>query len=94
MTDYLKPATQTIYVEPGNMENLVKHLAKQCRIEPDQYGEIEILAKFWGWDADPLQEIVPPLLVYADLLAIMDPRTEETAKMIKERFVDTAFDPR
>jgi hypothetical protein len=89
MTNYLKPATQTIYVELGNMENLVKDLAKQCRIKPDQYGEIEILAKFWGWDADPLQEIVPPLLVYADLLAIMDPRTEETAEMIKERFVDT-----
>ncbi|HEX8478863.1 MAG TPA: type IV toxin-antitoxin system AbiEi family antitoxin [Telluria sp.] len=94
MSNHLKPATQTIYVEPGNMDKLIKILAKQCRIKPDQNGEIEILAKFWGWDAGPLQEIVPPLLVYADLLAIMDPRTEETANMIKERFVDTAFDPR
>lgn len=91
MTNYLKPATQTIYVEPGNMEGLIKILAKQVRIRSDQDGEIEILAKFWDGDAAPVPAIAPPLLVYADLLAIMDPRAEETANMIKERFIDNAF---
>jgi len=32
------------------------------------------------------------LLIYSELLAILDPRTQETARMIKEKFIDTAFD--
>lgn len=90
MTAYLKPATQTLYVKAADMERVVRSLVKHHRIKPDQDGPIEILEQFWKSDAT--SGIVPPLLVRADLLAILDPRTQETAEMIKERFIDSTFD--
>ena len=53
------------------------------RLHADPRGSVEVLKAFWdpACDAnDP--EIVPPLLVYADLLATGDPRNLETARRI------------
>lgn len=93
LTGYLKPVTQTIYVRPGDMESLIRTLVKQHRVRPDPNGEIEILEKFWHWQSDTPTDIVPPLLVYSELLALLDPRTQETADMIKEKFIEPALDP-
>lgn len=91
MTGYLKPVTQTLYAPAAAMDDVIGTLVKQHRLRPDPQGEVEILEKFWHWPADG--GIAPPLLVYADLLAILDPRAQETARMIKERFIDPVFDP-
>lgn len=92
MTGYLKPATQTLYVKSTEMESVIRALVKQHRIRPDPDGEIELLEKFWHWQPDTMPDIAPPLLVYSELLAILDPRTQETADMIKEKFIDPTFD--
>lgn len=88
MTGYLKPGTQTLYAAPADMGTLTRGLVKQYRIKPDPQGEIEILEKFWHWQPETAPNVAPPLLVYSELLAILDPRARETADMIKERFVD------
>ncbi|WP_165497808.1 type IV toxin-antitoxin system AbiEi family antitoxin [Pseudoduganella albidiflava] len=92
MTGYLKPVTQTLYVEATDRELLIKTLAKQYRIKPDLNGEIEVLEKFWHWQPESADNVAPPLLVYSELLAMLDPRTQETAEIIKERFIETTFD--
>lgn len=92
MARYLKPATQTLYVKSTEMESVIRVLARQHRIRPDPDGEIEILEKFWHWQPENMSDIAPPLLVYSELRAIFDPRAQETAEMIKERFIDPTFD--
>ena len=60
------------------------------RAEPA--GNIEILDAFWNFDADKdFQDVVPPLLAYADLLATRDGRDAEAAKMIFEQRIAPTF---
>lgn len=92
LTGYLKPVTQTLYVRPDQMEAVTKVLSKQHRIRPDHKGDIEILEKFWHWNPAAAPDIAPPLLVYSELLALLDPRAQETARMIKEKFIDASYD--
>lgn len=92
MTGYLKPGSQTLYVRPDDMDKVIQTLVKRYRIRPDDAGEFEILEKFWHWDADIVPKLAPPLLIYSELLAILDSRTQETARMIKEKFIDATLD--
>lgn len=83
LTGHLKPNTATVYMRPEHMrQNLTKLVAdKQLRADPR--GEIEVLETFWDLPPDEAPpEVVPPLLVYADLLATMDPRNFTVARMI------------
>jgi hypothetical protein len=84
MTHYLKPGTFTIYMDidtkPGKF--LLAH-----KLERAPKGNIEILDKFWRWPAVDEAKLVPPLLVYADLLAIGDPRTIETARLVNDQWI-------
>lgn len=90
LTHYLKPATQTLYIKPAKGQpDLLTKLVIDQRLRADPKGDIEVLNAFWNLPdeaADP--EIVPPLLVYADLIATMDPRNLETARLIREKFID------
>lgn len=80
LTGYLKPERITLYVD-GKPDKLIL----ENRLRPDVNGEIEILDVFWTRDeAKQRNEIVPPLLVYADLMATTDPRNIETAKLIRD----------
>lgn len=92
MTGYLKPVTQTLYVGQEDMDGVIKVLVKQHRIKPDPDGSIEILEQFWQTERDTQSCLAPPLLVYAELLALMDPRANEAASMIREKCLDTTFD--
>lgn len=86
LTGYLKPTTVTIYMWPGNAN--ITRLATDYRLRPDPRGEIEILDAFWNFPDDETRpDIVPPLLVYADLMATLDPRNLETAKMIYDQYL-------
>ena len=38
-----------------------------------------------------MPDLVPPILVYADLVATLDPRNLEAAKLIREQYIDGAL---
>ena len=81
LTGCLQPGTVTIYsaVPP-------EKLAAQFRLRPDPHGNIEILHRFWdfpypqGYPAD----LVPAMLIFADLVASGDPRNADIAREIHD----------
>jgi hypothetical protein len=87
LTQYLKPAQFTIYTrEP------IARLVAAARMRADAAGNVEILDTFWNFEADKnLPDVVPPLLVYADLLATHDGRNAEAARMIYEQRIAPGF---
>lgn len=92
MNGDLKPVTQTLYVGQEDMDSVIKVLVKQHRIKPDPDGPIEILEQFWQAECDTKSCLASPLLVYAELLALIDPRANEVASMTREKCFDTTFD--
>jgi len=81
LTQYLKPQRITIYANQPISRFLFKN-----KIRKDPNGDIEILRVFWGFEATWRdKKVVPPLLIYADLLATGDARNIETARIIYER---------
>lgn len=58
------------------------------RLRKDQTGDVEILKKFWEppeiWQHE---DLVHPILIYADLLATGNERNIETAKMIYDQHI-------
>jgi len=84
LTEYLKPQKITIYTNQPMAEFLLKN-----KIKKDPKGNVEILRVFWNFEVDwPHKDIVPPLLIYADLLATGDARNIETAEIIYEKELD------
>jgi len=84
LTHNLQPLTATIYTR----ENPAR-LASALRLRPDLQGDIEILEGFWDLP-NPLgfpKDIVPPLLVYADLVASGDPRNIDIARIIHDQYL-------
>lgn len=58
----------------------------QQRLRKTAGGDIEILKRFWNFPTlGERTDIVPALLVYADLLATGDDRNIETAQMVYEQ---------
>lgn len=88
-TQYLKPATATIYLEGNPAALVLKHA-----LTKSQDGDVELLHRFWSRDLDVDDEFVPPLLAYADLLAIggarnMDAATELFEAKLAPHFEET-----
>lgn len=78
ITGYLKPERFVIYTDqpPGK-------LIFKCKLKKDPQGNVEVLKRFWNFNwKTPEIGIVPPLLVYADLMATCDPRNLDAAEMI------------
>jgi hypothetical protein len=79
ITKYIQPEVVTIYTTP----DYVNSLLIENKLKKDNNGNTEILERFWNqnvtWEHN---ELVHPILIYADLLATGDPRNIETAKMI------------
>lgn len=91
LTNYLKPNFFTLYIHVKDARKNFAELIVDNRLIPDPKGDVEILDAFWNLDdANLMAETVPPLLVYADLLASNDPRNLETAKMIYDRLIQHA----
>ncbi len=82
LTQYLKPQMATIYVTGPPAPLIV-----QNKMKKHQDGPIEVMAAFWNFAAPQTQfgDLVPPLLIYADLLASGDPRNIETARLIYDQ---------
>ena len=92
LTNFLKPATFTVYLEPGQACENLATLIGAHRLRADPAGDVEVLDTFWTFGTDATQpDLVPPLLVYADLVATLDARNLEVAKPIRERFLENAF---
>ena len=84
---YLEPQTATIYAH-----DTAKRLIAEQRLRADATGDVEILDVFWNTDQVPaVDDLVPPLLAYADLTGTTDGRNLEAAKMIYERLIEPAL---
>lgn len=85
-TNYLVPQVLTMYV-PADEKKWMKKLSL---IPAETESEIEVLRYFWDQD-HPLfrvePDLVPPILVYAELAASSDSRNLETAQKIYNEFL-------
>lgn len=87
LTNYLRPAELTLYTTETRNE-----LIKNYRLIPDEKGNVKAYEKFWRKevqnDTHTVEDIVvPPLLVYADLMNTGDRRCTETAQKIYDEFL-------
>ena len=80
----LIPKTATLYLPEERNAFLAKH-----RLRADPQGPIEVLDAFWELpqNREIPDGIAPPLLIYADLQGIGDPRTLEQARILYERYL-------
>lgn len=62
-------------------------LMKALKIIPDENGEIVVTEKFWKNENDDKDNMVDPILVYADLLHDTNPRYITTANKIYKDYV-------
>ena len=83
LTGHLKPERYHIYTKqlPGK-------LIYKFKFQKDPNGNVEILTPFWtfGWELAE-KGIVPPLLIYADLMATGDMRAFEAAEIIYDNYL-------
>lgn len=95
LTQYLKPANCTLYIKPERTKDTLRELVAQHRMRADPDGNIEILDAFWNFPGNPgypdYPQIAPPIVAYADLVATLDPRNLEAAKLIREKYIDHAL---
>jgi len=82
LTHRLRPGTATFYGD-----KIDPRLVLDQKLRRDANGNVEILRRFWNFEDGPLG-LAPPLLVYADLLAMGDARCLETAGLLYDRIVD------
>ncbi len=88
LTQYLKPEITTIYTRKP-----VDDLVMTLKLRKDEKGLIELREQFWNFDiATDNKNIVPPLLVYADLMAVGDARTLEAATMVNDEYLKRHFE--
>jgi len=80
LTNYLTPEKFTLYTN-GRWQDVMR----MFKLLPADDGEIEVLDLFW-YEQDKYREkpIVPPLLIYADLMGSRIGRNLETANLIRE----------
>jgi hypothetical protein len=91
LTSYLKPSTQTLYIAPASLSGFTRNMVQTYRLRPDPEGPIELLESFWQFSTPaPRTDLVPPELVYADLLSSLDPRCLEVARMIRKEVISDA----
>jgi len=82
MTQTLRPASLTLYAESINRDLVKKH-----RLKPSASGNVEILKKFWRFEYES-QGLVPPLLVFADLLSTGEARCLEVAEDLRDEYLN------
>lgn len=77
------------YLEPGIFDIYTQipaaHLLKTGFVRFDEKGEIRIYKKFWNWETE--NQLVPPILTYADLIGSGNSRCIEMA----ERLLDNGL---
>jgi len=87
LTHYLKPEIVTIYTRRP-----VNDVVLALKLRKDDDGNVELRERFWKFELnEPRRDLVPPLLVYADLLATTDARNVESARMIYDQYLQRHF---
>jgi hypothetical protein len=82
VTRYLKPQDITIYAD-DRAAFLKKH-----KLVADAQGPVILLDRFWRFEIEwKFPDVVPPVLIYADLLATGDDRCRETAGMVYDQYL-------
>jgi hypothetical protein len=86
LTRYLKPGELTLYADklPGLLAAKYKFTKEPA---PGRTAVVEVRRRFWHFPEDGAEPCVPPVLVYADLLATGDARCIETAKRLYDEHV-------
>jgi hypothetical protein len=85
ITHYLKPEKLILYSSESRSE-----LMKNYRLVPDSAGNIIVYKPFWKLSNYPkwqIEKIVPPALIYTDLMLTNDDRTTDTAQRVYEKFL-------
>lgn len=83
LTGYLKPERYTVYTD-----QLLGKLIYKFKFQKDPNGNVEILMPFWTFKWELAKKgIVPPLLIYADLVATSDARAIEAAEIIYGKYI-------
>ena len=84
LTQYLQPQIITIYTTAQQLNQLLA----ENRLRKDPTGDVEILERFWKpAELFGREDLVHPILIYADLLATGNERNIETAKIIYEEHI-------
>jgi len=87
LTGHLRPEKLTLYTRASTSA-----VCKKLRAVPDEEGSIELLDTFWPSEeleaTSELATHVPPLLIYADLIAEADPRGLEVAQSIRSQYLE------
>ena len=81
-----------MYLDPEHGGEALATLVKRHRLRADPNGNVEVLDTFWNFHPPrgTPPDLVPPLLVYADLMATLDPRNLEVAKRIRAEHLEDA----
>jgi len=92
-TNYLQPQIATVYLpkEAGNKLLTKAKLRKANEFEAGEAGVVRIFRPFWPIDTiqeNNNEDLVHPILVYADLIETGDARNIETARMIYEQHIN------
>lgn len=85
LTNFLTPENFTIYTKEN--KNV---FMKQQRLIPELSGKLEVFQQFWSDElqkAQVNQQVVPPLIAFAELATDKDSRNQETAERIKEKYL-------
>jgi hypothetical protein len=94
LTEHLIPAAYKVYIDPARRHDGLAQLVRQHQLRPDPDGQLEILDTFWNFLGEAKQpNVMPPFLVYADLLATLHPRNLEIGKLMREERLDHAVHP-
>jgi hypothetical protein len=80
---HLRPEHVLIYADAAPTR-----LMSEQRLKADPIGEVFLRRRFWNSVPSPRADIVPPLLIYADLVATGDARSLAAAKQIRETYLD------
>ena len=93
LTGTFRPALLTLYIREATST-----VCEKLEAAPDPEGGIEILDMFWdpeGLTPDGAgANRAPPLLVYADLVALADPRGLDIAQKIRKEHLGGKTDPK
>lgn len=82
LTRHLRPQSAYVYTQ-GIDPSIVRPL----RLKADPNGNVEVRTRFWNFETEP-SGFAPPLLIYADLLGIGDPRCLEMAQIVRKEHLD------
>jgi len=80
LTGMLRPQILTLYTTHNKGD-----IMKKFRLKPDPDGVIQVYEPFWN--IEEVQETVPPLVIYADLILTGDERNFKIAKKIYGKFI-------